>query len=72
MAVLGDAHFRVAKKLVKGRTTTQVEQLTPEGRVDEIAQMLGGNDNTPSRANAADLIERSRIWQQGYAASKHG
>jgi DNA repair protein RecN (Recombination protein N) len=72
MAALGDTHFRVAKKLVKGRTTTQVERLNPEGRIEEIAQMLGGNTNTPARANAADLVERSRAWQQGDAASKHG
>jgi DNA repair protein RecN (Recombination protein N) len=69
MAALGDTHYRVAKKVVKGRTTTQVD---PHGREEEIAQMLGGNTNAPARANAADLIARSRAWQQDYAASKHG
>jgi DNA repair protein RecN (Recombination protein N) len=72
MAALGDTHFRVAKRVVKGRTTTHVEQLGPPEREEEIAQMLGGNANTPARANASDLIERSQAWQQGYAASKHG
>jgi DNA repair protein RecN (Recombination protein N) len=72
MAALGDAHFRVSKHVGKGRTTTQVELLGVSERVEEIAQMLGGNANTPARVNAADLIERGRAWQQGYAASKHG
>jgi DNA repair protein RecN (Recombination protein N) len=72
MAALGDTQFRVAKKVVKGRTTTHVEQLSAPERIAEIAQMLGGNANTPARANAADLIQRSQVWQQGYAASKHG
>ena len=42
IAALGDTHFRVSKALAADRTTTQVEQLAPAERTQEVAQMLGG------------------------------
>lgn len=41
LASFGDAHFRVQKSVAEGRTTTQVERLTDESRLAELAQMLG-------------------------------
>ena len=42
LAAYGDSHYRVAKAVREGRTTTTVTPLTGEARVRELAQMLGG------------------------------
>ncbi len=44
LAAYGDHHFRVAKQVRQGRTVTVVEPLEGEARVQELAQMLGGED----------------------------
>lgn len=41
LAGYGDSHLHVRKKLVEGRTTTAVKQLTIRDRVSELAAMLG-------------------------------
>lgn len=42
LAAYGDAHYRVAKAVHDGRTTTTVTPLAGETRVRELAHMLGG------------------------------
>ena len=42
IAAHADAHFRIAKRERDGRTVTEVEQLDREGRITELAAMLGG------------------------------
>ena len=42
IAAHADAHFRIAKKERDGRTITEVEKLDREGRIVELAAMLGG------------------------------
>ncbi|HPQ80942.1 MAG TPA: DNA repair protein RecN [bacterium] len=42
VAVHGDLHMRIAKRVEGGRTVASMERLSDEGRVDEIARMLGG------------------------------
>jgi len=37
------AHFFIEKQVHEGRTTVSVAPLDPEGRIDEIARMLGGS-----------------------------
>ena len=50
-AVYGDRHFAVAKSVSGGRTRTEVRLLEGDGRVDEIARMLGG-------AGLTSVVER--------------
>jgi len=38
----GTSHFKVYKEIQNQRTLTGISELNPEGRVEEIAQMLGG------------------------------
>lgn len=45
-AVYGHQHFVVSKAIVKGRTKMRIEALDDQGRVDEIARMLGGKGVT--------------------------
>jgi DNA repair protein RecN (Recombination protein N) len=42
IARYGDHHFRIAKGVENGRTRTTIVPLEGEGRVDEMARMLGG------------------------------
>jgi len=41
LAAYGEAHFRVEKAQDQGRTTTHVSQLSEDGRLSELAQMMG-------------------------------
>ncbi len=47
IAVMADAHLLIEKKLLDGRTVTQVSLLDTEGRTREIARIMGGEN--PSR-----------------------
>ena len=48
IAAHADAHFRIAKRERDGRTVTEVERLDREGRIVELAAMLGGGAAQPS------------------------
>ena len=50
IAAHADAHFRIAKRERDGRTITEVERLDREGRIVELAAMLGGAATTPKAA----------------------
>jgi DNA repair protein RecN (Recombination protein N) len=58
IAARGDAQFRIEKSVLGDRTVTSVERLDSEGRIDEVARMIGGAAVTaPVRASARDLLE---------------
>lgn len=59
LAAFGDQHFRVQKHVEDGRTTTLVEQLTEQTRLDELTQMLG-NLNETNRAAAQETLNLAR------------
>jgi DNA repair protein RecN (Recombination protein N) len=54
IAAHADAHFRIAKRERDGRTVTTVERLDREGRIVELAAMIGG-----SRAVETDAFRPS-------------
>jgi len=56
LAALGDAHHRVVKSVRAGRTTTRIELLEGESRVDELARMGGGRVTDAARAHARELL----------------
>ena len=61
IAACADAHFRVRKQVVGGRTVTRVERLSEEQRVEELARMLGGKRVTASaREHARALMDQAR------------
>jgi DNA repair protein RecN (Recombination protein N) len=53
IAAHADAHFRIAKRERDGRTITEVERLDREGRIVELAAMLGGGAPPAPPAAAA-------------------
>jgi len=59
IAGYGDSHYRIEKIVLNDRTITKVEQLTHEGRVDEIARMLSGGQITPlTKQHAEEILKR--------------
>jgi DNA repair protein RecN (Recombination protein N) len=69
IAAHADAHYRIAKREREGRTVTEVERLDREGRIVELAAMLGGGPGDPaSLASARELLDRAEAWRGGGAA----
>lgn len=68
VAAHADGHYHVSKRVVAGRTHTEIAALDGEARVDELARMLGGRQATSaSRENAAELLAEA-----GQAARARG
>lgn len=58
IACYGDSHLHVAKKIAAGRTTTIVNKLNDEQKIEEISRMLGGVDLTAmTRDHAREMLE---------------
>ena len=53
IASLADTHLFISKHEVDGRMETRIEALDGEGRVEEIARILGGLEVTEAQRNAA-------------------
>ncbi len=61
IAAFGPTHFLIEKHVRSGRTTTQVAALAGEGRVAEIARMMGGAASSEQAlAGARELLDRSK------------
>jgi DNA repair protein RecN (Recombination protein N) len=57
VAAHASAHYHVSKRVVLGRTHTEIVPLKDDARIDELARMLGGRAATAaSRDNAAELL----------------
>ena len=58
VAAKGDHHFKVYKHESDGTVRSDIKQLSPEERVNEIAAMLSGETVTPAALqNAKELLE---------------
>lgn len=61
IASLADSHYLISKHDVDGRTESRVDLLDSDGRVSEIARILGGINVTESQIAAArEMIEEGR------------
>ncbi len=57
VASRADVHFKVRKRVRKGRTLTAVERLAETSRVEEVARMLAGSEVTElSLSHAREMI----------------
>lgn len=58
IAALGTSHYRVSKEENQTGTTSRMEELKPEERIQEIAQMLSGSQITEAAIqNARQLLK---------------
>jgi DNA repair protein RecN (Recombination protein N) len=70
IAAHADAQFRIVKRERDGRTVTDVEHLDREGRIVELAQMVGGETGgAATLASARELLDRAEAWRGGVARS---
>ncbi len=58
LAGYGDAHFRVLKQVSDGRTRTVVERLEEDGRIQELAAMLGAQGEH-ALGSAAHILQQA-------------
>jgi len=59
LASRADRHYRVEKEVRGGRTEARVDRLDGEARVEEIARMLSGNqESRKARDHARELLDR--------------
>ena len=70
IAAHADAHYRIVKRERDGRTVTEVERLDREGRIVELAAMLGGGPgDAAALASARELLDRAESWRAGPIAA---
>jgi DNA repair protein RecN (Recombination protein N) len=68
IAAHADVQFRISKRERDGRTVTEIERLDREGRIVELAQMLGGEaGGATTLASARELLDRADAWRGGVA-----
>lgn len=61
IASFADIHIKIYKSVVKGRAVTQITQLDEDGRIQEISEMLNGQDKSDiSTSHAQDMIAAAR------------
>ncbi|MBQ8795116.1 MAG: DNA repair protein RecN [Clostridia bacterium] len=59
IAAQGENHYKISKRIDQGRTFTSVDLLSNDGRVEELARIMGGVTVTDSaRDYARDLINK--------------
>ena len=64
IAAMADTHFSVEKGEREGRTYTKVEQLDAEGRVNELARLIGGAAITSAlQESARELLEQAERYR---------
>ncbi len=73
IAAHADAHYRIVKRERDGRTVTEVERLDHEGRMVELAAMLGGGPgDAAALASARELLDRAEAWRAGPVGAAGG
>jgi DNA repair protein RecN (Recombination protein N) len=73
VATQADQQLRVAKHATAGTTTTSIEVLEPEQRVEEIARMLGGSRITArTREHAREMLAGAARPEAGASRASRG
>lgn len=69
VAAYADNHLHVSKNVGDETVTSGVRELAGEDRVDELARMMAGMDDSASgRAHAAELLDKARQDVENYRA----
>ena len=63
IAAFADHHVHIEKSVVKGRTVTSTQTLSPEGMVEEISNMLG-SASAITRSHAKEMLEQTSQWKK--------
>ena len=60
VAAYADNHMLISKSTENGKTFTSVESLEKEGRVNELARIMGGAMTEALKKSAEELLELSK------------
>ena len=65
IAAMADTQYVVKKQVVGERTFTTAQELDPEGRVEEVARLIGVTDSRQQSGldHARNLLVESRRWK---------
>lgn len=73
VACFADAHYRITKVVIEGRTGTQVERLAAEEQVEELAAMLAGVEAShTARQSALEILLNAEQWKEKNRAVEGG
>lgn len=73
IASFADLHLSVRKQIENGRTVARVGALDRDGRVDELATMVGGESaRVSARDHARSALEDAAEWKSELAFSRGG
>jgi DNA repair protein RecN (Recombination protein N) len=71
IAAFADNHFKITKHVVGDRTRTQVDELLPEDKEQEIAAMIGGAPvSRVALENAREMMQETARLKQGRKKEK--
>ncbi len=56
IAAKGEHHFKVYKEIEENSTQTHIKELSPQERIDELAEMLGGKNKSDSAIAHAKVL----------------
>ena len=67
IAAMADAQYLVQKEVLQGRTRTTVRRLDEDGRVEEVARLIGVTESQQESgmAHARALLRAARKWKKG-------
>ncbi|HID63090.1 MAG TPA: DNA repair protein RecN [Anaerolineae bacterium] len=68
LAGYGDTHYKVDKKIVGERTVASVQELDTDGRLEELAQMLGTATET-TRQSAREILAEVKKAKEEIAST---
>ena len=73
IAAQAETHFDITKGVRGGRTTTAVRRLDPDGRIAELARMIGGAPDAPGAiASARELLAAAKGESENNAKGERG
>ena len=73
IAAMADVHFSVEKGERKGRTFTEVERLTRQRRMEELARLTGGEVISEAiLESAGQLLDEAEAYKKHSAAGTKG
>jgi len=72
VAATASSHFVVTKDVARGRTFSNLHEVTGKGRQEEIARMLGGKSEPALKLAASLLKERLNLTTKDTKSTKNG
>ena len=73
IAAFADEHVAVSKRVTDGRTRTEARILDLEGRIEELAIMVGAQgDRSSAREHARDALRHAEEWKRDEPHAKRG